>query len=612
MTTVGQQEVEPYLRQALDLAQRGDTPGALVAVERALELAPGSVDAHLAKGRILRLASGDLGATVRAFRRAVEAATPSARRVDCLREYAVALGKIGRHREAAAALDEAIDLAHSFSLPAGARGELADLSSRALEKTGEADDVERALSRHRAAEAHYRDDLHDLPAFYAREAELLERLGRFGELVDTYARLLEADPDRVLFAQPDVAKPSNATRLRYRRLLEGLNACLAERRGDAAALIFKAGFFFRLARFPQAEQQLKRALAAAPDHFYAHHMLGKVYLGMGRARAALEALERARPLAPEYMDLAKDRAIALELCERHAEALEAYVRLETRWPGRRDLILRAARLQERLGRLGEAYELYRRAAALARPSADAESLVKLATLALELGRPAEAVPHLDEAVARAPGEQALRLLRAGAREAAADVAGALEDLDAALGLAAERRDIFYREALARRAGLLIRRVARPEEGLVAADLLLEIDPENVEALLLKGDGLKALKRFAESVDWYKRAADRKVSDALVDEGEKLWQEASYGKALGKWNEAFRRNPRSWEILYHAAAAYACLGQAGPAARYLEAAARISRSALAFMERDHDWDSVRRSPELAEVLARLQSQSEAPA
>lgn len=631
------------LASALSLAQRAEWSAALAAVERAIEAAPEAPEPYLAKGRILRASDGDQGVILRAFRKAVECGAPAQRRAEALREYALALEPIGRHREAAAALEEALELMASITPPGGtafARAgggdsrsvpperaaseasasrsipDLYDLASRAQEKAG---DFERALDRHRRAERFYREERRDVAAFYAREADILERLGRFGDLVRCYARLVDADPDRALFAQPDVARPTTAQIERHKRLLHGINAFLAEHPDDIVAQGFKAGFFFRLGRYRNAEHLLVRAIESAPHHFYAYHLLGKVCLKTGRVALALEAFEKARPLAPDYFDLARDRALALELAGKDEAALEAYRRIETRWPGgggtlgnvaRREILLRAARLREKLGLVEEAYDSYRQASALVLP-ADRDVLRKLASLALALGRPRDALRHLDEALVAVPplsreAAAELKLFRAEAREAAGDAAGALEELEAVLADSAEAHDGVFRAATVRKAGLFVRRLNRAEEAIACADALLALDREDEEALLLRGDALKAARRFAESVECYSRAADRKLAQALVHEGTKLFDAARFDKAISKYNEAFRRNPQSWEIFYYAAAAYARLAQAAPAAKYLEAAAKVNRGALALMEKDRDFEAIRAAREVQELLARFGS------
>jgi len=587
---------------AVALAKSGEVRAALDACERAIEGAPDSAEGYLAKGRILRASGGDAGVALRALRRATECgATPNGR-ADALREYALALETIGRHRESAAALEEALALLPADA-PASLRAGLADLSSLAHERAG---DDARALERLREAAAPGVALSTERSAdLLSREAGLLERLGRMGELFGCYARIVEVAPDCVLFAQPDEARPTAALFERLRRLLVAINAHLVENPGDGVARIVKAGFFFRLGRYRQAEQILAGVLGTGPGHFYAHHLIAKVRLKTGKPGQALDALEKARPLAPEYLDLERDRALALEACERSAEALDAYRRIEARWPGRRDILLRAGRLREELGLHEEAYEALARAAALS-PAPEREAQERLAALAAKVGRAKEAAEHFGQALALLqPGGGAVRGLtldRAAARAAAGDLEGALADATAVLAPEGAPRDGLHREALARRTALLVR-LDRGDDALLASEELLTLEGEGDErALLLRGDALRAAHRFQESVKVYSMAADRKLAETLLESGAKLAREADFSKALGRFNESFRRNPQSWEVFYFAAAAYARLGQAAPAAKYLAAAARVNRGAVALMEQDRDFDAVRASPDVAALLA----------
>jgi tetratricopeptide (TPR) repeat protein len=590
---------------AREAARGGDVAAALAACERAIEAAPDGLLWYLAKGRILRESGGDAGVALRALRKATECPGANAIRAEALVEYGLALESIGRNREAAAAFEDAIVL-----LPAGERperrAELHNAASRAHERSG---DDARALARLREAVA-MRSGAGEAPPGWtadllAREAGLLERLGQMRELFGCYKRLVEVAPDRVLFAQPDEQRGKAAVFERLRRLLVAINEHLAAEPDDWVARIVKAGFFFRLGRYRQAEQLLRTGVDAGRKHFYADHLLGKIRLRTGRPAQALEALERARPAAPVYLDLERDRAAALEACDRAEEALAAYDAIEAQWPGRRELLLRAARLRESLGRVDEAYATYERAAAAPGGAPERETHEKLASLAARLGRPRDAARHLDAAIALAPAggaTRALRLDRAGARAAAGDLEGALADADAALAPEGDPKDGVHREALARRIEMLVR-LDRGEEALAASDALVALEGEGDErTLLLRGDALRAARRFPESVKYYRLAADRKLAEALLDAGAKLVERADYSKALGRLNESFRRNPQSWEVYYFAAAAYARLEEAAPAAKYLEAAARVNRGAVALMEKDRDFDAVRASPEVVAVVA----------
>ncbi|MHC4393455.1 MAG: tetratricopeptide repeat protein [Planctomycetota bacterium] len=593
---------EAAIVSALAAAQRGEWDEAFAALDRAVELDPTSLEVHLARGRLLRLHGDDQAVQIRAFRRASECEGPPLRRAEALREYGLALGPIGRHREASAAFDAALSLLpEGADEEAGRREDLLELISTAYERSGR---LEEALEAHRGAAGRYRAR-GELGSYYGREAELLERLKNYAELFVTYARLVEIDPDRVLFAQPDV-RPSPAVTKRLRDLLVGTNQRLRVRPHDQVALACKAGFFYRLGRFRNAESLLARA-ERGPQHFYVYHLQGKVRLRRGRGEEALKALRRAVPLAPDYFDLHKDLGLALELTGRNEEALEVYAKVETRWPGKQETLLRAAKLRVNLGLIEEAYETYRRL--LAAASDDAELLEQLADLSIQLGRHAEGIRYLDHAIAHAEAgtfEHAeLRLRRAEAHVLAGSPQKALAELDGVIERHRERGLTgVVRAAQMQKALVLHRHLDSPEEALQLGEALVEADGADVAALTLCGDALRAAKRFSESVTYYSRAADQRMAEALIDEGAQLLRDSEYQKAIGKLHEAFRKTKMSWEIYYCAAAAYARLGEANPAARYLEAAAGQQRGALALMEKDPDFDAVREQDPMTELIERL--------
>jgi len=603
---------ERELHAALAAAKQGDWDRARAAIERAVDRAPGSAEAHLARGRILRGAGGDLGAAIRAFRRATECETTPARRAVALKEYALALKPIGRYREAASALEQAIAITRE-RVASGAAGldvqlaELLDLAGRNYAREGQ---LAEALDRHRESRPFYISGPQSEAAYYAREAMLLERLGRYPELFICYRYLVETDPDRALFAHPDLRRTPAAAK-RLKDLLHGTNAYLAEHRFDLVASVFKAGFFFRLGRYRQAGQLLRRALDHGPEHFYAYHLFGKVQLRRKRPRQALHALEKAASLRAIYHDLARDRARALETCGEQDAALLAYAELETLWPGRIETLRRAAELRERTGHLEEAYQSFRRLAARG-TVADKELLEHLADLALQLERPGEAVQHLqgaiDEVVPGTSERARLHIQHAGALAQAERAPEAITALDGLI----ERYEAREEPGVVRRAKLAKGRILhsqleQADESVSIGESLLVQDPSDVDALLLCGDALKSARRFGESVGFYSRAADQRLADALLDEGVRLTEGAHYAEALGKLHEAFERSPASWEIYYCAASAYARLGETSPAARYLEAAARQQPGALALMDKDGNFERIRDEEELSSLTARLRSE-----
>jgi tetratricopeptide (TPR) repeat protein len=603
------EQVTPVLTEAMAAARRGDWDGALELVERAIAEAPDAPEPLLAKARLLRASGRDRAAALRALRRAVACAAEPLRRADVLREYGLMLEPIGRHREAASAFEEAIGLVQESHRQNGnSTGprleELLDQAARAHERAG---DPERALGRHRQALPLYRDVRGDMAGYHAREAELLERLGLYAELCTCYGRLVEIDPDRVLFAQP-AGRPSTETTKRLKNLLQGINEVLGRSPGALVPRVLKAGLFYRLGRYRNAASLLRRTIETGPEHWFAWHLRGKVQLKMGKRSAARASFQRARTLGPTYLDLLRDTALVRELCGELEDADDVYREIEASWPGDEAMLRRAARVRERLGRLEEAYESYRLLAVQVLPPEPA-LLERLADLARRLGRPGVSEEHLAELLellGPEPTEERLRVFLRRA-EVRADAVGAheaaLRDVRVVLDGARRLAPGPCRQLRLEAATRLLESFDRPEDALELVDAILEDAPDDVDALLLRGDALFKAKRFEDSVSCYTSAADRRLADALLEEGRRLFDEERFDKALGKWTEAFSKDPRAWEIHYCAAAAYARLGQPDPAARYIEAAAKQNPGALALMQQDRNFDLVRD----AEVFAQLGGQ-----
>ncbi len=594
-------EVAPRLAEAMALARRGAWTRALERLEELIAAAPGAPEPLVAKARLLRARGGEHTAALRALRRALSCASAPRRRAEILREYGALLEPIGRHREAAAAFEEAIELLECAGRQPVAGGAetteletLYDLASRAHERAGH---YERALVRHRGAIGLYREVRGDLGAYYAREAELLERLGRYAELCVCYERLVHIDPDRVLFAQP-AGRPGLETATRIKNLLAGVNQVLSRQPGALVPRVLKAGLFYRLGRYRNARALLRRAIERGPEHWFAWHLLGKVELKMGRLEAAREALVRARAGGPVYLDLLRDMALVAELSGQLEEAQRLYREIETRWPGRHELLRRAAQVRERLGRLEDAYETYR-LLAVQLLEVDPELLERLAQLALRLGRTDAAERHIEEcleAIGDPHSEQALRmrLRRAELRAARSAEQGrmeALEEVRAVLALLRGLPPGVARRLRLEAASCLLEPLGCIEEALEVIDALLQDGPDDLDALVLRGDALFKAKRFEDAVACYTHVADRRLADALIEQGQRLFEEKRFDKAIGKWNEAFSKDPRAWEIHYCAAAAYARLGQPEAAVRYLEAAARQNPGALVLMHHDANFDAV---------------------
>jgi tetratricopeptide (TPR) repeat protein len=236
--------------------------------------------------------------------------------------------------------------------------------------------------------------------------------------------------------------------------------------------------YARVERNADAEREFREALRIEPGFAEARHHFGALLLRQGRVREALPELRRAvaelplsirarRSLAEAcsaagaFADAVTVRreaaalsandprdvlalADALGMAGRRAEAWDLYVRL---WAdGVRDpyLALNGGQTALALGRVEEGREWLERA--MEDPETRALAHVQLGRFLVSQGRADEALRVADRGIAAVPGEPDLHRIRAFARDALADTAGVIADLEAVLAL--DPDDATAREWLA--------------------------------------------------------------------------------------------------------------------------------------------------------------------
>jgi tetratricopeptide (TPR) repeat protein len=236
--------------------------------------------------------------------------------------------------------------------------------------------------------------------------------------------------------------------------------------------------YARVDRDADAEREFREALRIAPGFAEARHHLGALLLRQGRVADALPELRRAaaelplsirarRSLAEAHVAagaLADAVAVrtetaalsanaprdvlaladALGMAGRYPEAWDLYVRLRT--DGFRDpyLDLNGGQTALALGRGDEGSEWLERA--IGHPETRTLAYVQLGRFFLAQRRPAEARRLADEAIALVPGDADLHRVRAFARHALADTAGAIADLEVVITL--DPNDATTRQRLA--------------------------------------------------------------------------------------------------------------------------------------------------------------------
>jgi predicted TPR repeat methyltransferase len=157
------------------------------------------------------------------------------------------------------------------------------------------------------------------------------------------------------------------------------------------------------------------------------------------------------------------------------------------------------------GRLDDAERSFE--ASLALVPGRASTLTNLGAVRIRLGRPAEALPLLDEAVAAQPEHVEGWLQRALALERLGRDAEALPCFERVLAQAPDDAPTLYRTAMA------LNRLGRHADALARLEHLLRVDPEHARGWTLHGQTLQSLERHDDALPSYERALALDPTDA---------------------------------------------------------------------------------------------------
>ncbi len=306
---------------------------------------------------------------------------------------------------------------------------------------------------------------------------------------------------------------------------------MPETHPQAEALIAEALPLHRAGQVGRAQQMYQQALALAPGHAEAHHLLGVTWLQLGDPAQALAALDAALAAQPGHARALNNAGAALRALGRLAEAEARFAAAAAAQPDFVDALHNQAGTLLQLGRAEAAVAVARRLLALAPQDPGAQAQLGLSLAAA--GQQAEALAPLAAALAAQPGSPLLLLAQAEALEALDRPAEALAALDALLvaepghANAAQRRAVLLAatgraaEALAgflrleaqqpRNATLradhadALSALRRPAEAVAAYDAALALDPNLARAWDGRGAALLALGQPAEALESHERA-----------------------------------------------------------------------------------------------------------
>jgi tetratricopeptide (TPR) repeat protein len=467
-----------------------------------------------------------------------------------------ALGKAGRHTEALAACDKALELD-----PNHARGWI----HRGV--------ILRTLNRYEEALAAY-DKVLALDPTYASAAwnnrgAVLGTVGRHAEALVAFDKALELDPKYVSawigrgFALKALGHQTEA--------LAAVDKAL-EVAPTPLGWVEMGKALVRLGRYEDALAAYDKALALDPNYLHAWLVHGIALVSLGRYEEALSSWAKALKLDPNYLHAWMGHSILLVLLGRHADALAAYERVlaldpkhVTSWNGLGMVLVS-------LGQHAEALAAFDKAIALDPNRADAWAHRGNALSAL--GRYDEALAASDKALELDPKElltwngRAIILGDMGRNEEAMTVyerSLAVEPKDVAGWNARGVALVFlgrhdealaaFEEALALdpkdvggwsgRCIVLLNR-GRHEEALAASDKALELVPKFPYFWANRGDALQALGRHAEALAAYDQVLelDSKAPDGWSHRGDALWKLGRHEQALVAYDKALELDPKA--------------------------------------------------------------------
>ncbi len=328
----------------------------------------------------------------------------------------------------------------------------------------------------------------------------------------------------------------------------------------------------RQGRHEEAELELRRAIAFAPDLAAPRQHLARLYLIQKREAEAAAELRAAARLGPLERELGL-RLAAIEQAAGDDAAAQRQLRaVAERYESVRAL-LELARLESGRGDHESALGSLRRALGIA-PNSEAV-LRAHAEVSLAAAAPIAAVWTLEPLARMHPERVEYPYLLGVARLKVGDAAGAAETLERALAL--EPRRALTLIAL----GLAYNNQKRFEEAREHLVRSLRLDPENPEAMAALAQAEEGLGELAEAERHARRALARNPAHSLAHlvVGMVRMKQGDYAAARDALLRSVEANPGSVKARYQLSLAYARLGDGESSKNQLA----LYREALARME-----------------------------
>jgi tetratricopeptide (TPR) repeat protein len=299
-----------------------------------------------------------------------------------------------------------------------------------------------AASRAKEAEASFSAALEILPrlteAWYNR-AIVRASFKRYDEALDDLDSARSKDP---LFKGVEETRSEILMEAgRTEEALKVLDGLLKATVSDARIVHRRGTAHFLLGSPEKASQDFSRATTLDPGFAGAWNDLASAYRAMGQPEKAIAPLEQALKVAPGTGYILNNLGSTLRTLDRSEESLQRYIAARTADNNYVPALINQASLLIELDRPNEARPLVDEGMKRFPDQAAVHNLNGI--LLRKAGKPKEAVKALDEAIRLDPGYATAYLNRAIAREEAGDGAGACADYAKAKNLGLQEANKYY-------------------------------------------------------------------------------------------------------------------------------------------------------------------------
>ena len=331
-----------------------------------------------------------------------------------------------------------------------------------------------------------------------------------------------------------------------------------KQQSDHAEALYLLGVIAGQTRQPAlAVELLEKAIAIKPEFVQAHINLAVALLTLQQAPQALAVCEKALVLQPDDADALLNRGLALQMLKRPEQALRSYDQALALMPDSVNACINRGSVLEDLKRWEEALSSYSRAIAIDPACADAYSNRGIALQ--KMHRTEDALLSFDQAIAIHPHHANAWCNRGIALRTLQRLEEALSSYDRAIALKPD-----YAGAYSNR-GTVLLELNRWDEALSCFNQAIALDSQLADAYSNRGLALEKLQRLEESMSSLDHAIalDPRHAQAYSNRGITLHKLLRLEEALSSYDQAISLKPAFADACFNKSLALLLDGQFRP-------------------------------------------------